>query len=79
MLDDEFWRRQRHSVMARIRKRPEPTRAARSSGTGVSAGLGRPKSGRGVAWVPALTVATAGAEHRRAAGRRFPGTWEFPR
>ena len=56
-LDDEFWRRQRHSVMARIRSGPEPTRAARSSGTWDLVGLGRPWPW--VAWVPALTVATA--------------------
>jgi hypothetical protein len=56
-LDEEFWRRQRHSVMSRIRSGPQPARAARSSRTGGLAGLGRTRPW--VAWVPALSVATA--------------------
>jgi hypothetical protein len=57
MLDEEFWRRQRHSVMSRIRSAPEPARAARSSRTWGPAGLDRARPW--VAWVPALTLATA--------------------
>jgi len=57
MLDEAFWRRQRHAVMSRIRSEPEPARAARASRPWGLAGLGRTRSW--VAWVPALTVATA--------------------
>ena len=57
VLDEEFWRRQRQAVMRRIRSTPEPTRAARPSRAWSLAGLDRARPW--VAWVPALTVATA--------------------
>lgn len=57
VLDEEFWRRQRHAVMSRIRSAPEPARAARPSRTRGLAGLDRVRPW--AAWVPALTVATA--------------------
>jgi hypothetical protein len=57
MLDEAFWRRQRHAVMSRIRSEPEPARAVRASRPWALAGLDSVRPLR--AWVPALTVATA--------------------
>jgi hypothetical protein len=56
MLEEEFWRRQRQSVMRRIRSEPPTARASRSRRPWSPAVPGRRPW---VAWAPVLAAATA--------------------